>query len=263
MSDLGPEARSILGAGRNGDDPTPTDRARVRRNLARAIAAGGAAAAASAAGTAAEGSAAAATAIAGKTATLLMLGKIGGGLVFVAALGAGIWFSRPLPPGPAPSASVPVTDSASPITAPPPAPSAAPDSPSPESPPADPPAAAAPEAPAPASPGQAAVSARPSASAGEAPPRDPLVDETQELREAHGALQSGDPQKALKLLDEQATTYAGGQLREEREAARVLALCKLGKKDEARAKIADFLRDHPGSPLEGRVRSGCPATPSP
>ena len=100
MSDLGPEARSILGAGRNGDDPTPTDRARVRRNLARAIAAGGAAAAASAAGTAAEGSAAAATAIAGKTATLLMLGKIGGGLVFVAALGAGIWFSRPLPPRP-------------------------------------------------------------------------------------------------------------------------------------------------------------------
>lgn len=260
MSDLGPEARSILGAGRDGDDPKASDRARVRRKLARAIAAGGAAA-----GAAAEGSAAAATAVAGKTATLLLLGKIGGGLVFVAALGAGIWFSRPLPPGPAPSASVPVTEPASPATAAPPAPSAAADSPSPEAPAAEPPAAAAPEAPAPApaSPGRAGASARPSASAGDAPPRDPLVDETQELREAHGALQSGDPQKALKLLDEQATTYAGGQLREEREAARVLALCKLGKQDEARAKIADFLRDHPGSPLEGRVRGGCPAAPSP
>jgi RNA polymerase sigma-70 factor (ECF subfamily) len=90
-------------------------------------------------------------------------------------------------------------------------------------------------------------------------PKDPLEDETRQLREAHGALQSGDPAKALKLLDEQATTYASGQLREERTAARVLVLCKLGKVDLARAKASEFLRDNPQSPLADRVRGGCPA----
>jgi len=272
MTDLGPEARSILGAGKSGDDPTPADRARVRGKLARAIAAGGVLGAASAAGTASEGTAAAATALAGKTATLLALGKIGGGIVFVVALGAGIWFSRPLPPGspPPPATSVAVADTALPASPSAIAPSAAADTASPTSPSAEPLAAARPAvepSDSPAAPSSAGV--RPSGTtvaspkvADTDPPKDPLEDETRQLREAHGALQSGDPGKALKLLDEQATTYASGQLREERAAARVLALCKLGKVDEARAKAAEFLRDNPQSPLADRVRAGCP-TPSP
>ena len=268
MTDLGPEARSILGAGRSGDDPTPADRARVRGKLARAIAAGGVLGAASAAGTASEGTAAAATALAGKTATLLALGKIGGGIVFVVALGAGIWFSRPLPPGspPPPATSVAVADTAAPAPPSVIAPSAAADTASPTSPSAEPAAVPRPAtepSDSPASSSSAGV--RPSGATVASPkapdadsPKDPLEDETRQLREAHGALQSGDPGKALKLLDEQATTYASGQLREERAAARVLALCKLGKVDEARAKAAEFLRDNPQSPLADRVRAGCP-----
>jgi hypothetical protein len=86
---------------------------------------------------------------------------------------------------------------------------------------------------------------------------DPLAAETRRLREAHGALQAGDAQKALGLLGEQ-----GGQLGEERAAARVLALCQLGKIAEMEAARAAFLRDHPRSPLADRVRGGC-ATSSP
>ncbi len=67
MSELGPEARSVVDAGRAGDDPTPRDRARVRAALMTAIAAGsagtaavvgeGAAAAGAAKGAAAVGAA--------------------------------------------------------------------------------------------------------------------------------------------------------------------------------------------------------------
>lgn len=81
---------------------------------------------------------------------------------------------------------------------------------------------------------------------------DPLAAETRRLREAHGALQAGDPQKALGLLGEQ-----GGQLDEERAAERVIALCQLGRVAEAEVARAAFLREHPSSPLAGRVRGGC------
>jgi hypothetical protein len=61
------------------------------------------------------------------------------------------------------------------------------------------------------------------------------------------------------MLDEQSATYETGQLREERAAARVLVLCKLGRVEEANAAAARFLRDNPRSPLLDRIRPGCPA----
>jgi outer membrane protein assembly factor BamD (BamD/ComL family) len=90
-------------------------------------------------------------------------------------------------------------------------------------------------------------------------PADSLAAEIRALGEARGAMQGGDPAKALVLLDEQSAAYASGQLREERTAARVLALCKLGKRDEARALAARFLADNPRSPLADRVRGACAA----
>jgi hypothetical protein len=97
-------------------------------------------------------------------------------------------------------------------------------------------------------PDEAAPAAAPPA----IPAEDPLIAETRRLREAHGALQAGDAQKALALLGEE-----GGQLGEERAAARVLALCQLGKVAEMEAARAAFLRDHPRSPLASRVGAGC------
>jgi len=87
---------------------------------------------------------------------------------------------------------------------------------------------------------------------------DSLIAETQRLRDAHGALQSGDPEKALALLSNQAAEDEGQKLREERAAARVLALCKLGRVDEANAEAAAFLAQNPRSPLAARVRKACP-----
>jgi outer membrane protein assembly factor BamD (BamD/ComL family) len=85
--------------------------------------------------------------------------------------------------------------------------------------------------------------------------------ETRSLGEAHGALQSGDAARALALLDKQSATYAQGELRQERAAARIMALCKLGRGAEARAAAESFLRENPRSPLTDRVRAACPANP--
>src|SRR6185437_11501775 len=115
-------------------------------------------------------------------------------------------------------------------------------------------------------PGPSPVAASPPAHPTEPAPAEPagrpvdrLEAETRDLSEAHAALNEGDPARALALLDEQSTAYADGQLREERAAARVLALCKLGRADEARALAARFLAENPRSMLADRVRSACPA----
>jgi hypothetical protein len=68
-------------------------------------------------------------------------------------------------------------------------------------------------------------------------------------------MQGGDAARALALLEEQSA--GGAQLREERAAARILALCQLGRADEARAAAAAFLAERPSSPLTDRVRASC------
>jgi hypothetical protein len=268
VSDLGPQAKSILAAGRSGDDPTPADRARVRRSIGKALAAGGAA------GAAATKGAAAAAGAAGKAASLAVAAKLAGALVLIGAVGAGAAIvharrSAPAVEAPATGAPAPIAEKvAAPTIAPAPAeiaaapaeitaaPAATPSPPPAAAPPADP---ASPARPAPR-PG-ARIAAAPSPAdtvepaAPAEPAEDPLVAETRRLREAHGALKAGDAEKALRLLDEPAK---GGELGEERAAARVLVLCKLGRADEANAAAARFLRESPRSPLADRVRAGCP-----
>src|SRR5262249_20737090 len=114
MSDLGPEARSILRAGRDGDEPRASDRARMRRKISQAIAAGGGVGAAGAAGAAAEGAAAAA----GKGITAALLGKVFGGLLIAGALGTGVYVASaqrgpnaPVAPSAAAMSSVAVAES--------------------------------------------------------------------------------------------------------------------------------------------------------
>lgn len=81
--------------------------------------------------------------------------------------------------------------------------------------------------------------------------------ETQLMRPADQALRTGDPARALELLDEHALHFPQGVLAEERSAERVTALCALGRVDEAHAEAARFIATHADSPLVGSVRRSC------
>lgn len=267
MSELGPDARSILDAARARERPTDADRARVRRTLMRAIAAGGAAAAATTAttGAAAKGAGAAAAATIVGSGAVSVAGKVVAILVLVGAVGAGVASvaSKQGAPAGARPAAAPLEVPAQLTAAPPPAepPGAVMEPPpAPDPPPPAPAKAAAPVV----SRAQPHASAAPfeAAPAAAAPAEDPLDVETRGLGEAHRALQSGDAQRALSLLEQQSAAHAQGELREERAAARVVALCKLGRTEEARAVAETFLRENPRSLLADRVRAACPSSPS-
>jgi hypothetical protein len=249
MSELGPEARAILEAGKRGDDPGPEDRARMRRALMASIAAGGAGAAASIAG---EGAARAAEKTIEAAGTAKLAGgvwKLLLGLAVVGAVGGGLMLRRSAPAAQEPAAPVPIeaqeeARAAGPVEMPQAAEPAPPVRAEP-APPANPAAAPA------AKRAPAAVKAPPLAA------EDTLEAETRRLREAHDALNRGNAARALELLDAQSADFAGGQLREERAAARALSLCKLGRTDQASAEAGRFLRDNPRSPLADRVRAAC------
>jgi hypothetical protein len=87
--------------------------------------------------------------------------------------------------------------------------------------------------------------------------------ETRLVRAGVAALHSRDPAHALALFDEHARKYPSGILAEERAAERVIALCGLGRYSEARAATAEFLRDHPRSPVSARLRASCAAPANP
>jgi hypothetical protein len=52
-------------------------------------------------------------------------------------------------------------------------------------------------------------------------------------------------------------------LREEAHAARVLALCRVGRIEDGRGAAGEFAREYPGSPLLPRVRRACDASREP
>jgi outer membrane protein assembly factor BamD (BamD/ComL family) len=59
------------------------------------------------------------------------------------------------------------------------------------------------------------------------------------------------------LLDDHARRFPAGSLIEEREATRVLALCRVGRVSEAKDAASRFLREHPRSPQASRVEHAC------
>jgi hypothetical protein len=111
------------------------------------------------------------------------------------------------------------------------------------------------------------AAAAPTASPGEptvlsgsaAPPsaQNTLAAEMALLRASQSAVLGGDPARALARLDDLAARYPDGQLREERMAARVLALCAAGRTEEARAEAERLFRAAPRSLHAERVRSSC------
>jgi hypothetical protein len=259
MNELSPRVRAIVDAGRAADDPTGEDRARIRGAVLRAIAAPVALGAASA--KAAKGGAGVKIAGGGLAA------KIGGAIGVAVVAGAGLFAAASrenvggLRAEEALSALVAAVGLPDPpaVEAPAPLQNEAPE-------------------PAPESPREAVIRqdlaraggeprgglrGKISLRAVEGAPASSLEEETKRLREAHKALRSGQPERALELLEEQSATFAAGELREERAAARVFALCEAGKTSEAKAAAKAFLIKSPRSPLAGRVRGACAGKDNP
>jgi hypothetical protein len=77
------------------------------------------------------------------------------------------------------------------------------------------------------------------------------------LRDVRAALAAGQSDRALSLLEAREANAASGVFAEEREAAKIVTLCELGR-PEARVAAARFLKAHATSPLAERVRRACP-----
>jgi hypothetical protein len=87
-------------------------------------------------------------------------------------------------------------------------------------------------------------------------PQGGLGEELALFRAAHTALTSGDAEGALRLLSEHETRFPQGQFARDREATRVVALCRAGRPD-AQATSARFLEAHPTHRMAARIRAAC------
>ena len=77
------------------------------------------------------------------------------------------------------------------------------------------------------------------------------------VRTADAALRNGDASGARGLLEQHAREFPNGMLSEEREALRVVAVCRSAPSVDSRRAAARFLERAPHSLLAGRVRSTC------
>lgn len=242
MKPLSRDSRSLVEAARAAANPSAAVRDRVRARVMTAVLAGGGVAAAAPLVEAAVKSAAA-PALAGKSAAYAAgtpgLGKailIGALLGLGAVSTAELVVSKRAPPPPdTPPARVVAQAS------PPPAPVV-------------PPVEAAPREAPRAEPPPARVEPRPAASAA---PTVSLREEVAILKDAQRAIRAGETDRAMELLDTHARRFAGGSLKEERLAARAIALCEAGRTAEARRAAAQFFAEASVSPLEERVRASC------
>lgn len=227
MSELSPEARGLVDDGHSVLRPSSGDRARVRSALAAKL--GGAALLLPH-----QAHAAAPKALLGWSKVHTVLSGVGAGLV---AVGAAYFVAQ----SPAePSAAAPVKP---PATVPMPVrPTPAPVS---DSTPEDSPEAGKPEPETAGSPSHKQA------------PADPLAEEVVILSKATSALRSGKPGEGLRLLNEHQRKFPNGRLAEERRAARIQALCALGKRAEAEAELARLAKSSPRSPHLARAQRAC------
>jgi outer membrane protein assembly factor BamD (BamD/ComL family) len=87
---------------------------------------------------------------------------------------------------------------------------------------------------------------------------EPTIDEEVKLMTAaQAALRSGQPRRALHLLNEHARRFPNGKLASARAVAHMVALCAVGRADEARSEADRFLAKSPSSPFAERVRNVC------
>jgi hypothetical protein len=206
MSTLSPKGQALVRAGRRAYQPNDADRARLLDQLRSRL--GDAALPAS------MNTATTALTVGSSTWPLLSAVVVGLGILGGAAFYA--WPRAKAPERPAQTQSAPVA--------------ATPEVPLPVAPPAE-------EAPtiAAATPPVVQVPALPSSSG--LRQKDRLTTEVALLVRATSDLRAGRPAEALRSLDEYRSRFPKGVLGEEQRAARVQALCALGRFDEAKASL--------------------------
>lgn len=95
------------------------------------------------------------------------------------------------------------------------------------------------------------------------PVRPSAIDSERALIDAaQSALREGAADRALALLGEHASRYPRGGMLEDREALRVVVLCRLGRKSESARAREKFLQRWPDSFHGARVRASCSDEPS-
>lgn len=107
--------------------------------------------------------------------------------------------------------------------------------------------------------------AHPIAAPAPSPPRAPMAVppcstgvELRAIREADAALRAGDAASALRTTRALARRCPQGAMVEEREALRVMALCR-AREPTASAELRRFLTTWPRSPIHERVEAQCAA----
>jgi hypothetical protein len=217
MSELSPELRALVAASKNASRPTEADSARVLAALRICL------------GNAATVGADAAKATVTSNTTGLLFGKVSAIAFAGLALIGGLWFftararqAASSESNAAPSAAVTIQANTALV------PSATLLSAT---------GLTAPEA------SEISVALRPTPNDVEARPhhvRDRLAEEVALLSRAETALHSGNAAGALEVLNEHERKFRDGLLAEERIAARIQALCALGRKTEADAQLAQL-----------------------
>jgi hypothetical protein len=216
MSELQPESRELFQAARNALRPSTTDRVRIRDALRLRIT--GVSHIPGAATSAGSG-----------------LGWLSFSALAAAVVVGGVLLAPRSPQVPS-VASAPSLVRSAEAPAVPPANTVAP----------EPPPRTAP-APTPAPTPEVRATAKPR-------PSDSLAQEVALLSRAETELHAGRFSAALQLLNAHQKTFPRGLLRQERVAARIQALCGLGRVKEANADLA---RVTPGSLHDGPTREAC------
>lgn len=91
-------------------------------------------------------------------------------------------------------------------------------------------------------------------------PRVSLAAELRMLKEARGALRTGDSVRALERVRTHRQQFPTSPLAEERDATEVMALCALGRLDDARTMAANYERTYSRS--QQPLLATCSDTPS-
>ncbi|HVR18738.1 MAG TPA: hypothetical protein VMS65_03550 [Polyangiaceae bacterium] len=121
------------------------------------------------------------------------------------------------------------------------------------------PAAAPPVDPMPENVAPVAPPAEPTAKRTPVPSRsaDNLAREVAILSRASSELRAGRAAAALKTLEEHQREFPAGMLAQERTAARIQALCALGRTKQAETELGRLARTAPDSPHVARARKAC------
>jgi hypothetical protein len=236
--DLRPPGREILDIARRARTPSNEDRERVHRALVASL--GGAAAVGAAK------VASAAASMAPKASLGWLKWAVPVALLSSASIGTYVWsVKRHVPP---PVSTAPALENATQEPSPAPSPTVALSEPSPFAEPAPAPATVTPPK---------GATTRPPTKAQTESGGDALAQELSLLHQAHAEWRSGNAAHALALAREHAHRFPNSQLRFERNALEVRALCALGREAEAR-KAADQLRSQaPNSPVSAALKDTC------